>query len=281
VISDNLRWNRFTFRPGDIVVCTPPKCGTTWMQMIVASLIFPEGLPGPLFEICPWLDARFEPVDLVIDRLEAQRHRRAIKTHTAADGVPWYPEAAYIVVGRDGRDSAMSMLNHARTMRVPAELVTSAIDDGIDLSRAERPPVDDVHAYFDWFMERPVWFEHVASFWPHRGEPNVLFAHFNDLLSDLDGQMRRVSNFLEIPVDEDRWPEQVARCRFERMRERSADISDFARFEGGAKAFLYKGTNGRWRDVFTADELARYEQRLEEFLSADAIAWTIFGESAI
>src|SRR6478735_4791359 len=97
IISDNLRWNRFAFRPGDVVVCTPPKCGTTWVQMIVARLLWPEGLPAPLFEVSPWLDARFEPVDTVISRLDTQTHRRSIKTHTAADGIPWRPEARYIV----------------------------------------------------------------------------------------------------------------------------------------------------------------------------------------
>ncbi len=42
VVNDNLRWNRITPRPGDILVCTPPKCGTTWMQTIVNSLLYPE-----------------------------------------------------------------------------------------------------------------------------------------------------------------------------------------------------------------------------------------------
>src|SRR5690349_4908519 len=113
VVSDNLRWNRFAVRPGDIFVCTPPKCGTTWMQAIVAELLFPDGIPGArLWEVCPWIDARFDPVDEVIDRLDAQEHRRSIKTHTPADGIPWHSSAFYIVVGRDGRDAFMSMFNH-------------------------------------------------------------------------------------------------------------------------------------------------------------------------
>ena len=45
---DNLRWERFVPRAGDIFVCTPPKCGTTWMQAIVAALLFPEGALGPV-----------------------------------------------------------------------------------------------------------------------------------------------------------------------------------------------------------------------------------------
>ncbi len=48
-VYDNRRWRRFESRPGDIFVCTPAKCGTTWAQTIVANLLFPDGeLPGPV-----------------------------------------------------------------------------------------------------------------------------------------------------------------------------------------------------------------------------------------
>lgn len=285
IVSDNLRWNRFVSRPGDIFVCTPPKCGTTWMQAIVAAELFPDGdAPSPLWQTAPWIDARFEPVDDVIARLEAQTHRRSIKTHTSADGIPWHPDASYIVVGRDGRDAFMSFVNHMRNLQ-PEEimrLAISASEEGIDLGAGGMPPVDDVHEFFAWCMdENPIWFEHVASFWSHLGEPNVLFVHFNDMKADLDAQMRRVAAFLDIEVDDQRWSEQVDRCTFESMKARSDEISDFAGFVGGAETFLYKGTNGRWRDVLTADELATFDRRSQELLPPDAIAWTTSGEAAL
>ena len=56
-LADSRRWDGFEFRAGDIVISTPSKCGTTWMQMICALLVFrdPE-LPRPLTELSPWLD---------------------------------------------------------------------------------------------------------------------------------------------------------------------------------------------------------------------------------
>ena len=285
IVADNRRWEWFVPRPGDIFVCTPPKCGTTWMQTIVATLLFPNGgLEGTVFEVCPWFDARFTPVSELVARLEQQTHRRAIKTHTPADGIPWYSTASYIVVGRDGRDACMSFLNHMRSMRpdLVQQLVTSAVNDGISFGEGGPMPLDDVHAFFARWLDDHAWFDHVASFWSHRGEPNVLFVHFNDLKADLAGEMRRVAAFLGIAVDEEQWPDLVERCTFASMKARAAEISDFdAGFVGGADAFLYKGTNGRWRDVLTEDELAAFDRRCEELLPPDAMAWTSRGASAI
>ena len=55
--EDSARWLGFRFRPGDIVISTRRRTGTTWMQMICALLIFqrPE-LPAPLWHLSPWLD---------------------------------------------------------------------------------------------------------------------------------------------------------------------------------------------------------------------------------
>ena len=275
LISDNRRWSEFEHRPGDIFVCTPAKNGTTWMQAIVMKLLFPGTGPGPVFEVAPWFDARFEPVEVVRDRLAAQTHRRHVKTHTPADGIPMFDDASYIVVGRDGRDSCMSFLNHMRNMQpeLLGQLFVSAMDDGIAMD-GPPPPVDDEHEFFAWYIDGGVQFDHIASWWEHRDDPNVLFVHYDDLKADLDGQMRRVSAFLDIPVDESTWADQVAACTFEGMKARAAEIADFeSHFVGGADTFLYKGTNGRWRDVLTPEELAAYDAAVATWLTPECAQW--------
>jgi aryl sulfotransferase len=117
-VWDSRRWDGFVHRPGDIFVYTPSKCGTTWMQTIVASLLWPEGdPPGAVFELSVWLEANIEPVEVALARLEAQTHRRFIKSHTPADCIPVFDTGRYIVVGRDGRDAFMSWCNHVARMR--------------------------------------------------------------------------------------------------------------------------------------------------------------------
>ena len=56
-VYDSNRWDGFELRPGDIIISTPPKCGTTWTQMICALLILQEPeLPLPLDTLSPWID---------------------------------------------------------------------------------------------------------------------------------------------------------------------------------------------------------------------------------
>ena len=103
---DSTRWDGFVPRDDDIIVTTAYKAGTTWTQRIVAALVLGPGpLPDGLNQLSPWLDARFMgPLDDMLTSLDGQTHRRFVKSHLAADGLPFYPQAKYIVVGRDTRD---------------------------------------------------------------------------------------------------------------------------------------------------------------------------------
>jgi aryl sulfotransferase len=276
--TDGTRWAAYNHRPGDIFICTPPKCGTTWMQTIVASLLWPNGnFPGVVMEIGPWFDGLIYDFDELLARLEAQTHRRYIKTHTPADGIPIVDTASYIVVARDGRDAFMSDANHMTHMRAElrGRLNAEAAAQGID------PMMEfhgDIHDFFDrWIADAPT-MRHIATWWDLRSQPNVLFVHYNDLKADLDREMRRVAAFLNINIPAGRWPAAVDRCTFDRMRAEADKVGNFDRvFEGGAQSFLFKGTNGRWREVLTEAELQRYRHRVEELLAPEAAYWLEHG----
>jgi aryl sulfotransferase len=272
-VFDNARWADFTPRPGDIFVCTPPKCGTTWTQTIVANLLWPDGAaPAPVMVLSPWIEFQLMPIEMVQAVLAAQTHRRFMKSHTPADGIPFFPDAKYVVVGRDGRDAFMSLCNHMERFKLVDVLNARALADGV-------PPMHgwdgDVHGFFARWLEDAVHFAHLGSFWERRRDPRILLVHYNDLKADLAGEMRRIAAFLELDVPAARWPVVVERCTFEGMRARPAEIGEMdVAFEGGLKdGFLFKGTNGRWRDVLTADELEAYAKRVAELVPPDAAAW--------
>ena len=47
---------------------------------------------------------------------------------------------------------------------------------------------------------------------------------------------------------------------------------------GGTKTFINKGTNGRWRDVLTAEESAEYEAKALAELGPECAHWLATGE---
>jgi aryl sulfotransferase len=270
---DSERWDHVALRPGDVVISTSMKAGTTWMQRIMSLLVFGPGpLPATLGELSPWVDSAFlGDVDAMVATIEAQEHRRFLKSHLPFDALPYDPGVRYVYVGRDTRDVFMSAFNHYSAY---TELTYALLDAaGGAQGPMPRCPTTERELWPDWITRSlfdwesdgwPFWshHHHAASFWAHRELPNVLMMHYADLLADLDGQMRRVAAFTGIDVAEDAWPELVAAARFDTMRQdaiRNAEYMGLI-FEGGAGRFFHKGTNGRWRDVLTEGDLALYEE---------------------
>ena len=231
-------------------------------------------------QLSPWIESKLAPSEDMHAMLAAQPHRRVMKSHTPADGIPWFDEARYLFVCRDGRDAFMSWINHVKRMKLLDAINEQAMRDGV-------PPMPDfdgdVHKFFDnWMNETARFFEFVASYWEKKDLPNLLLVHFNDLKKDLATEMRRIAGFLSIEIAEDRWPDVIERCTFEHMRENEAMVGDVSLvFEGGTKGFLFKGTNGRWRDVLTDDELARYDQRLGDTMPVEAANWVTNGRGGL
>jgi aryl sulfotransferase len=104
--------------------------------------------------------------------------------------------------------------------------------------------------------------------------------HFSALKADMPGQIRRIAAFLDIPVDESQWDAIVEHCSFDYMRAHAelAVPLGGAAWEGGAKTFIHKGTNGRWRDVLTEEDIANYESRALEELGPECAQWLASGE---
>lgn len=272
------RWEGFAFRDDDIVISTPPKCGTTWMQMQVALLLFrTPDLPAPLATLSPWLEMNLRPLDEVRADLDAQTHRRFIKTHTALSGLPWDERVTYLHVARDPRDAALSWDNHMANMDkdrfFTARMNAVGLDDLAELGIDGAPPPapDDPAERFWLWMEgdgfggRPM-LDHLVqvcrSFWDRRQEPNVHLFHYRDLQRDLAGQMARLAEALgvEPPTDE-----LVDAARFEQMKARADDLApnvDTGLWHSNGQ-FFEKARAGEWRNLIDESELPRYEAALD------------------
>jgi aryl sulfotransferase len=290
---DSTRWAQFVPREDDIVITTSYKSGTTWTQAIVAHLVLGTASVPNLDETSPWLDERCASLDAVLRRLDAQTHRRFIKTHLALDGLPFHPHVKYLVVGRDARDVFMSLWNHHSNRREERRAAINALPGRVGLPL---PPAEhSIHAFwrswitrgwFAWESEGyPYWgnLHHTQTWWAYRTLDNILFVHFNDLLSNLPGEIRRIAAFLDIGCSDETIAAIAQRVTFETMRQQADQLLPQAEaaFEGGARTFLFKGTNGRWRDVLSPEELALHTETVANVLTPQCAAWLEHGRTAL
>ncbi len=279
---DSTVWNDFAFRDGDIVIGTYAKSGTTWTQQIVAQLLFQGAEDLDVADMSPWIDLRVPPKEMKLAAVEQQRHRRFLKTHLPVDALVFSPKARYIYVGRDGRDVVWSMYNHHANAN--AAWYAALNDTPGRVGPPIEPPPASIRQYFHDWLERdghPFWpfWANVRSWWEVRDLPNVLLVHFADLKADMPGQIRRIADFLGIAIDEARWPAILEHCSFGYMQahaERSAPLNG-AFWQGGARTFINKGTNGRWRDVLTPAESAVYEAIARDRLGPACARWLATG----
>jgi aryl sulfotransferase len=292
VAADSIRWDGFVFRDGDIVISSPMKCGTTWVQMICALLIFQQRtLPTSLDIISPWLDMLTRPLTDVVRDLDTQQHRRFLKSHTPLDGLPFDERVMYVCVGRDPRDVALSFQHHMANLDVNAFLVARQMAVGLDdFSEVpcERPPVrgGSLHERFwqwvDAAEDSPglrATVHHLATFWEARECPNVVLLHYEDLQTDLEGQMRHLAARLGTDVPEASWCELVPAATFNDMRSRADEIvpnSNEALWCNNA-AFFNKGTTGQWRQLIDEEDLHRYWERIIELADPELVAWMHHG----
>lgn len=296
-LFDSRNWDLVTPRDGDVVISTSYKSGTTWMQNIVLQMLFRGEKVPAVSDVSPWVDRARDDPSAVARLLEAQTHRRVMKSHLPLDTLPYNPGTRYIVCVRDARDVFMSLWNHLSQM-------TPTAIEALNTSPARiGPPMPkigtDIHAFWECWINRG-WLPgesegyphsanlaHTQSWWNFRHLPNILFVHFADLLADPASEVVRVADYLGLSLNDSEVSAIVEATSFAALSENAA-ASGPVPVEGanviwteGLKTFFFKGTNGRWRDVLSLEELEMYEAAKRRVQTPDCAAYAELGRQAL
>ena len=108
-------WSSFPFQDDDIIIASTIKSGTTWLQQIIAQLIFKGEFNKKMNNVSVWLDTlRDFNEKEIIELVEKQEHRHFLKTHSPASIVlnNRNKNTKYIFITRDFRDVVWSFYNH-------------------------------------------------------------------------------------------------------------------------------------------------------------------------
>ncbi len=273
-------WEYFKLRPDDIIVNTPPKCGTTWMLNIVMMLIHGRVVPeAGNREDAPWLDAAFRDRKAIAASQSSLERRRCIKSHTPMDGIAYGAEPSYIVVYRHPVDAHFSFRSHVENMKDNSGLIGMF------------PP--DVQAGFKRFLDGPLTdagtddltlssiIHHYTQAKARQPKGNVHFFHYADLSHDLHGQISRLADILNISLSPQIISDLTDANTFSSMRKvveaskmRFHESSPF----GDQADFFASGTSNKWEGRLADEDIGRYSDRCAALLSPEDAAWLNWGD---
>lgn len=266
-VTDPSRWETWQPRKGDLLVCTPPKCGTTWTQTILAMLVNGGAdLPGKVPVLSPWVDADLGvPAGDVAATLAAQEGRRVVKTHTPADGFPIWDGVTMIAVYRHPLDVFFSVRKHVANTRVP---------------EAGHPMSLPVHESFDHYVNAPAVLDHfdrdsLASLTLHYAQtalsgrlPQLRLFHYADMLRDGRRTVERLAEAAGIEAGAALIDEVARATEFGAMKSRAADYAPVAGtgYWKSEEGFFDSASSEKWKGKLSPREVEAFETRLAELL---------------
>jgi hypothetical protein len=282
-------------RDDDVVITTPSKSGTTWMQTIVGMLLRGTTDLPPISTISPWIDMQIRTEEELFRVLDAQTTRRFVKTHTPFDGLPYNPGVTYIAVIRHPLDVALSDRDHGLNMnRDETVALREAVAGTFEKPVEWEDPPDDEAPFLRWFIDndRPPtgsgpnglddYCQQVRTYWAARNLPNLHLFHYQDMWNDLDTEMRRVAGALDVTIDEATWPAYVEAATLKSMRGRAVKAAPDAHLPiwKSPEEFFRQGGRRDWAALLTSEEIAHFDERLRE-LAGDAYDWIMRGKAAL
>jgi hypothetical protein len=217
---------QFKPRPDDVFVAAYAKSGSTLTQMMLHQLTTDGSMGFPHIDaIMPFFE-----VELLrggARRIAAMPSPRIFKTHLVRRHLP--DQVRYIYIVRNLQDVAVSAYHH--------HCLVSGMENDFGL-------------YAEAFIQEQVpmfgsWARHLESWWPHRNDPNVLFLRYEEMIRDIEGTVRRIAGFCNLPVDEAAMPRILERCSVAFMKQHTDKFDPrFRRTSNGTDVFIRKGQTG-------------------------------------
>ncbi|KAJ8284295.1 hypothetical protein COCON_G00031450 [Conger conger] len=246
--------------PTDILIATYPKAGTTWTQEIVDLLLHNGDTEackrGPIVMRSPFLEiVNPPPIPSGLDLLHKMSPPRMIKTHLPFPLVPegfWENKCKVIYVARNAKDNMVSYYH-------------------FDRMNLTQPEPGTWESYIQKFMKGELawgsWYDHVKGYWEEREKRNILYLFYEDMKENLQREVERIKQYLDLSVTDDVIARIVAHTSFEVMKENPmANYSFIPKnvFDDSISAFMRKGEVGDWVNHFSESQLEIFNEDYQQ-----------------
>jgi aryl sulfotransferase len=275
-----------------VFVLTAPRSGTTLTSYIVKLIhdgdAFDASYDGTgLFqshnERVPWVDGHFfsrQDLERLIDVARGASLRLIYKTHLEPLAIPHIEGARLIIVGRPPADVAVSLWDYFTGIKSFGFAVHDEAAKRLGWNNGTFPRPTDYASKEEFFRH---WVHHrgfpfvdlieiYRQAWSLRGRNDVLLLHYNEVIGDLPGSIRRIAAFEGVEVPEARVEKIVGMCDFEEMRRQRQTIApSHKRFD--TEHHLNKGIAGRGAELFPREAFAAEYRVLENALGSECFRW--------
>ncbi|XP_060636539.2 sulfotransferase 1C2-like [Anolis sagrei] len=257
------RWrliSEFKARPDDLVICSYPKSGTTWIQEIV-DMIRHGGDPQkcektPIYKRMPFLEMP-HPVVSPLEELEAMTSLRTIKTHLPVQLLPpsfWEQNCKIIYMARNPKDNVLSYFHFHRMNQTYPDPVTW-------------------NQFLENFLAGKVlwgsWFDHVRGWWEAKDHHPILYLFYEDMKEDPGREIQKVAQFLDFELPELVLNKIIQHTTFERMKANPmTNYSTLPSFilDQTVSSFMRKGMVGDWKSNFTVAQSEKLDGICDQLL---------------
>ncbi|MCB1645488.1 MAG: sulfotransferase domain-containing protein [Pseudomonadales bacterium] len=169
-------------RPTDVIITPFGKSGTTWTQQIFHTLRTAGDMDfTDISEVVPWIET--SPMLGIDLNAEQKANPRGYKSHLGYDDIP--KGARYIVPVRDPRDAFYSSYKFMEGWFMEPGAI----------------PIDEF-ARTAYLREQRYW-KHLASWWPHRHDDNVLMMTYEYMQAHKTDVIRRIAGFADIALNDE------------------------------------------------------------------------------
>ena len=255
----------FHARESDVLITTPPKAGTTWMQQILHQLrTGGDESFSSIDDVVPWLERKRSGKSLqeVLEYYESIPDPRVFKTHCTAEQTPGIGTAKIILSSRDPRECCVSFYHHLKNMT----------DEARQQANIAVPASFDDH--IDRWLDFAAWYRNVKSWWPYHDHPKLLWLRYQDMKSDLSASIDLIADFLGWEVSHEQRKRALEYSSFKWMKAHDEKFSsqgdtDKPLFKPGQ--FIRRGKVGKHREIMTPEQEQRILDKAREMLEPECL----------
>jgi hypothetical protein len=195
--------NLYRPRDGDIIIVGPPKSGTTWMQQILHQ-IRTKGDESftDIYDVTWNINNPARHWDFNLNA-EQRYNPRIFKHHEAYGIIESTDKQKHIVIIRDPYDAAYSF----------SKFINGFFGGDKEISDEDMSEMMEMMHHDNASGN----FLIISTWWEHRNDPNVLFLFYDDLKRDLQLVIKKISEFIEIPLTDEELRRVCYLCSFEYM----------------------------------------------------------------